>query len=33
MQRHAIPSSVIAAVVIAGLALFLALVLYANQAG
>jgi len=33
MDQHAIPSSVIAALIIVGIVLFLALMLWANQAG
>jgi hypothetical protein len=33
VEQHAIPSSVIAVVLIAGIVLFVALVLWGNQAG
>jgi hypothetical protein len=33
VEQHAIPSSVLAVLVVAGIVLFLALVLWANQAG
>ena len=33
MEQHTLPSSVIAVLVVAGIVLFVALILYANQAG
>ena len=33
MEQHALPSGVIAVMLVAGLVLFIALILWANQAG